>query len=127
MRFHHIGVACADSQKMLAWIERTHDIVERQGPVFDAQQNATLVMLRTRDGLEIELISGEMVKTIVKRGLAFYHICYAVDDLEASIRTLSESGAMLISPAKKTVLFGGKQVAFLQTPMGIIELLEQSP
>ena len=125
MRFHHIGVACSDSAKVLDWLERTHDIVERQGPVFDPQQNATLIMVRTRDGLEIELISGEMVKTIVKRGLAFYHVCYSVDDLDGALARLTETGAMLIAPPKQTVLFGGKKVAFLQTPMGIIELLEQ--
>jgi len=125
MRFHHIGVACSDLTKVLAWIRRSHEISDETEPVFDPLQNATLVMLRTVDGLAIELISGEMVKTVVKRGMAFYHVCYSVDDLDVAVTELSASGAMLISAPKETVLFGGKRVAFLQSPMGIIELLEQ--
>jgi hypothetical protein len=124
MRFHHLGVASQDPGGVIRWIKETHAIVEESGPLFDPEQNATLTLLRTADGLTFEVVSGEQVKTLVKRGIALYHACYAVANLDDAIAELSKNGASLISAPKPAVLFGGSRVAFLHTPMGIIELLE---
>lgn len=125
LRFHHIGVACQDISKVKAWIKQTHPIIHEGESVFDPLQNATLVLLRLEDSLTIELISGDPVKDILKRGMSFYHVCYTVANMEKAVEDFREKGAIIFSAPKKAILFDNKKVAFLGTPMGIIELLEE--
>jgi len=124
MKFHHLGIACKDLELAKVWVSRMHSIVKEGKPVFDPLQNATLVLLHTAEGLLIEMISGEQVQHIVKRGTNFYHICYSVSTIDQSVKDLEGKGAIVISSPKPAVLFDGRKVAFLHTPMGMIELLE---
>ena len=124
MKFHHLGIACKDLGATKAWVKSTHSIVEEAGPVHDPLQDASFVTLRTKDGLLIELIIGNQVANILKRGINLYHICYAVENLDQSIAQLEQQGALVIAPPKPSTLFPGHRIVFLNTPIGIIELLE---
>ncbi len=124
MKFHHVGIACADLNAAKEWVRATHPIVEEIGPVTDPLQNASFITLRTQDGLLIELIAGGQVANILKKGVNLYHICYTVPDLDKAIADFEEREALVISGAKPSTLFHGKRIAFLNTPLGIIELLE---
>ena len=77
-------------------------------------------MIYTKD-VNIELVSGEMVKDLVKKKITYYHICYEVKNIQKSIDSFKNS--ILISPPKEAILFNNKKVAFLYTPIGLIELL----
>ena len=125
LRFHHIGIACEKINKVKEWIKRMYTIVYERGPLFDPAQNATVCLLRSEDGLVIELVSGEEVENIIKKGISFYHLCYAVQNIDEAIEDLKKGGAILFSPPKEAILFDKKKVAFLYTPMGVIELLEE--
>ena len=125
MKFHHVGIACHDLNTTKEWVKSTHPIHEEKGPVFDDLQNASFITLRTKEGFLIELISGEQVSNILKRGISLYHVCYVVHDLDKTINDFREKGALIISAAKPSRLFNGKRIAFLNTPIGIIELLEE--
>jgi len=123
MKFHHLGIACADIPATMAFILHTQDIATQSAIIFDERQNASLCMIETASGFAIELIAGPVVKNYVKKGIHIYHTCWQVADLEQGIKNLTDQGAMLIAPPTPAVLFQERPVAFLHTPLGLVELL----
>ena len=81
-------------------------------------------MMTLKDGTKMELVKGEIVDKLVKRHQFLYHVCYSTRDIGRKIKELEDLGAKMISEPKAAKLFGGKQVAFLMTQLGIVELLE---
>lgn len=124
MRFHHIGIATKDVKRGIEQIQKIYNTVTASEIIFDENQNATLCFIRTNNGIDIELIAGEMVSGLVKRGIQYYHICYTVSDIYKDIENMKKNGAIVISEPKPAKLFDNKKVAFLYTDMGLIELLE---
>ena len=47
------------------------------------------------------------------------------EDIEKEISRFEEKGCVVVSELKPAILFGGKRVAFLMTPTGLIELVEE--
>ncbi len=123
MKLHHIGVACKDIDGEIAAISKIHQVIEQSAKVFDAEQDAELVLLTLIDGTRIELVSGRQVEIFVKKNISYYHLCYEVADIDAEIERLVGEGALLVSPPKPAVLFDGRKVAFLNVSYGLIELL----
>ena len=82
MRFHHIGIATEDIDKMVIYLKNIMDLSEVGETVFDEKQNASLCMVTMTDGTQIELISGPVVEKLVRKRTFLYHICYETDDLE---------------------------------------------
>lgn len=125
MNFHHIGIATKDINVAIKDYQRLYKIKDKSIIVFDKEQDATLALIRTEAGLSVEFISGKIVENIINKGIQYYHICYEVDQLKDEIRRLTDLGARLISRPKPAILFEMRQVAFLSTPQGLIELLEK--
>lgn len=123
MKLHHVGVACANIEEEMVSIKRLHNVIAETSVVFDEQQNAQLVMLTLSDGSNIELIAGKQVENLVKKRISYYHLCYEVDDINATIEDLVGKGAMLVSSPKPAILFNNRKVAFLYVSYGLIELL----
>ena len=125
MKFHHIGIATENIEDMINHLKKIMEISEIYETVFDPLQNANLCMVILSDGMQIELISGEVVARLVKKRNYLYHTCYVVEDIDKVIDTLQEEGYLLISEPKDAILFGGKKVAFLSGKLGIVEVLEE--
>jgi methylmalonyl-CoA/ethylmalonyl-CoA epimerase len=124
MKFHHLGIACRD-------ISQAAQTLQAQGMgrpegerVWDAGQEAWLQMIIGDDGSRIELVQGPKVESLAKGGTAFYHICYEVEDLDASVEAQIQAGATLVEKAVPAPLFNGRRVAFVKGDAGLIELLE---
>jgi methylmalonyl-CoA/ethylmalonyl-CoA epimerase len=124
MKFHHIGVACANIKEEVDNITKIHEVIDVSPIVFDKEQNAELCILRTLEGIAIELISGEQVANIVKKRITYYHLCFETDDINTEIIRLQDLGAFLVSDPKCAILFDNRQVAFLQVSYGLIELVQ---
>ncbi len=124
MKFHHIGIATEDIDKMISKLKKFFKIKEISDIVYDKNQDANLCMITLEDGIKIELISGNVVSNIVKKRQYLYHTCYSVNDLDATIKTLIDDGALLVRESKEAILFNNKKVAFLMWNLGLIELLE---
>ena len=124
MKFHHIGIATEDIDKMISKLKEFFEIKEISDIVYDKNQDANLCMITLEDGIKIELISGNVVSNIVKKRQYLYHTCYSVKDLDATIKTLVDDGALLVRESKEAILFNNKKVAFLMWNLGFIELLE---
>jgi methylmalonyl-CoA/ethylmalonyl-CoA epimerase len=124
MKIHHVGIACDNVEESVEEFSNYHTILKQSKIVFDELQNAHLCLLNTDTGLDVEFISGPQVQRLVKKGVGFYHVCYEVDDLEATISTYLSKGAMLISEPKPAILFENRLVAFVRTSYGLVELLQ---
>jgi methylmalonyl-CoA/ethylmalonyl-CoA epimerase len=124
MKFHHLGVACEDLKEMLRFIRSTHDLVYESDIVFDVNQGASLCLIKTAQGVTIELVSGDVVQSLVSRGTTYYHCCYEVPCLDSAIEKLRKEKCKVISKPVPAVLFDYRKVCFLMTPMGLIELLD---
>jgi len=121
---HHLGIASANIAATEKFVRRSFRVTGTSGPVWDAKLNAELCLLETEGGPAIELVAGPAVTGLLKRRVAIYHVCYEVSALEATLTFLRGGGALPIIPPTPAILFGGRRVAFLQSPIGIIELLE---
>ena len=125
MKLHHIGIACRDIGQEVQRLAAIHDISERSPVVFDAGQNAELILLTLSDGTRLELVAGPQVETFLKKKITYYHLCYEVEDIMARIEQLLRTDAILLSPPTPAPLFDGREVAFLQVSYGMIELLSK--
>jgi methylmalonyl-CoA/ethylmalonyl-CoA epimerase len=121
MKFHHIGIATKNISETLDWVCNQFKIVTVSDKIYDKNQDAYLQMIETSD-VNIELVSGNIVEKFVKKNITYYHICYEVYDLDKSILEFQKS--IVISKPTEAVLFNNRRVAFIMTPIGIVELLE---
>jgi len=120
MKFHHIGIATKDLKKSLKFVQDNFEIKDISEEIYDKNQDATLQMIQTKD-INIELVSGSMVEKLIKANTTYYHICYEVKDIFKAIDEFK--GTMVISTPKEAILFDNRLVAFLMTPLGLVELL----
>ena len=88
--------------------------------------NAFVRLFNADTPFAIELVAGRSVEDIVRRGVSYYHLCDEADDIDAAIAQAVKLGAIRVRPPKPAVLFGGRLVAFVFTPLGLIEFLERA-
>ena len=124
LRFHHVGIACADLERAAAFVRAALEVASDSGPVFDPRQNATVRLFRDTDGAGVELVSGHAVVNLLPKGVSYYHTCYEVPDIVAAIDHFTARKCLLVSPPTPAVLFEMRKVAFVHSPLGLIELLE---
>lgn len=125
MKFHHIGIATENIDKMVEKIEKYFEVSDVSKTVYDEQQDADLCMVTLKDGIRIELITGEVVKNILKKRQYLYHTCYSVKDIDETIEKLVADGAFVVREARKAILFDNRRVAFLSGDLGLMELVEE--
>ncbi len=125
MKFGHIGIACRDILNCIEFLKSIVEIDSISEQIYDKNQDAVVCMIKTKDGLNIELISGNKVKNIVNKGITYYHLCYKVDDINKYIDYFVEKNCVILSKPQEAVLFDNNKVAFIYTPLGLIELLEE--
>ena len=121
MKFHHIGIATKNIEKTLEWVTEHFQIINISDKVYDENQDAYVQMIETID-VNIELISGNIVENFIKKNITYYHVCFEVDNLQEAMTSFKKS--IVISKPAKAILFDNRKVAFLLTPIGIVELLE---
>ena len=124
MKIHHLGIATNNLEKVTKFIKDTHNVISQKGPIWDKNLKANLILFEVREGLAIELVCGPIVESLVRKKINLYHFCYEVNDLKIFINKFISNGATLIKRPTPAKLFDGRKVAFLITPCGIIELLE---
>ena len=119
MKIHHLGIATNNLDNAVKFINNTHTVISQRGHL-----NADLILLEVKEGLSIELVSGPVVESLVRKKINLYHFCYEVNDMKFFINKFISNGATLIKRPTPAKLFNDRKVAFLITPCGIIELLE---
>jgi methylmalonyl-CoA/ethylmalonyl-CoA epimerase len=122
--FHHVGIACRDIDEAAAYYGSQYRVESDSGTVFDPLQNAQLRIFNVGTPGAIELVAGPVVEKLLRRDFTYYHICYTTPDLEATLERARTGGGRIASEPKAAVLFGGRRVAFVYTPFGLVEFLE---
>ncbi len=125
MKFHHIGIATQDINSCLQFVKNNFDINHISDIVYDKNQDANLCLINLQDGSNIELVCGEIVKNYLKKRIFLYHTCFEVKDIHQSVQKLQKQDCILIVKPVEAILFDDRKVAFLQSKLGLIELLEE--
>ena len=127
VKISHVGLAVHSIAEALPFYREILGLEEESLADTDGARIAgvdaggTLVEL-----LEAERADSPIAKFIGRRGPGIHHICFAVDDLDATLERCREKGVRLIDEAPR-VGAEGKRIAFLHpasTAGILIELTE---
>ena len=126
-RIAHIGIAVDALDRILPFYR---DLLALPAVPLDDADGARIAGLRAGDSL-VELLEAEtpaspIGRFVSKRGPGIHHICFAVDDLNATLDRCRRAGVRLID---ETPRMGaeGKRIAFLHpssTGGVLVELTE---
>lgn len=126
-RIAHIGVAVDTLERILPFYR---DILQLPQVPLDDADGAHIVGLGAGDSL-LELLEATspdspIGKFVAKRGPGIHHICFAVDDLGATLERCHNAGIKLIDHTPR-IGAEGKRIAFLHpssTAGVLVELTE---
>lgn len=129
-RLHHVGYVVAS---MSGGIRRFQDdggelVV---GPTEDPLLRVVCALLRLPEGADVELVAphpdgGSPITARLRRGGGLDHLCFWVDDLQASLTRETDRDAVLLVPPTYAVTFDST-VAFVQRRTGlVVELMSGS-
>lgn len=130
MRLHHVGIVVADLDEATSHYEA---LGFRNGERHEIrEQNIAAVTFRAGPGW-MELIQptdleGPIARYMSKRGEGVHHVAYAVDDIVATMRRLSDAGMRLIDEKPRTGAHGWT-IAFIhpESCHGVLtELVQES-
>lgn len=128
--FHHIGIACRDiakSQSFYVDMGYTASLV-----VDDPLQHVRVCFLDKDGAPRLELLEpldeqSPVARTLDTVGVAPYHLCYEVQDIEAAVTALRKQRFLLINGPVPACAMDDRRVAFLfQKNTGLIELVENT-
>jgi methylmalonyl-CoA/ethylmalonyl-CoA epimerase len=63
----------------------------------------------------------------LNKNIKMYHQAYEVESMEPALATLTAQHAVVVSRPKPAIAFGGRKVAFLMLPNGLLIELIESP
>lgn len=129
MKFHHIGVAVYNFDASVPFYEAQG--YQKKVEIYDPKQNVEVCILHHSIFPCIELLAPHDDKspinnTLKKSGASPYHICYEVDDIEASFAKLKKEKFMPISKITVSNAFDNHKVCFFfKKDIGLIEIIEK--
>jgi methylmalonyl-CoA epimerase len=111
----HVGVAVGDLDQALSLYERTYGMPVVHRETVESQ-GVEAVLVEIGEG-HVELLRPLGPETVVgrfiaKRGEGLHHVAYRVEDIDASLARLKETGVELID-AEARIGIRGSRVAFL--------------
>ena len=114
-RVDHIGVAVEDIDAALELYERDYEMTLVHREVVESQGVEAVLLDVGENHVELLMPLGPdtpVGKFLAKRGPGMHHVAYQVDDIEAALASLRESGLRLIDETPR-VGIRGSRVAFL--------------
>lgn len=129
LTFHHIGIACNS-------IDKTREFYLQMGyqaadVVDDPVQHVRVCFLENGDKApRIELLEpldgqSPIARTLASVGVAPYHTCYEVEDIELAVAALRKQRFLLVNGPVPACAMGNRRIAFLYNKnIGLIEVVE---
>ncbi|HEX6052490.1 MAG TPA: methylmalonyl-CoA epimerase [Gemmatimonadaceae bacterium] len=126
-RIAHIGIAVSDLDAILPFYR---DVLGMPETPLDDADGARIAGLSAGESL-VELLEARepgspIAKFVARRGPGIHHVCFAVDDIEATLARCRAAGIRLIDETPRPGA-EGKRVAFLHpssTAGVLVELSE---
>lgn len=145
MNLHHVGVAVTALAPAIAVHETVFGLHLVAGPFEDPLQKVAVCFLAgptvvaepdgavprgPRESL-IELCAplgdASPLAGFLKKQIGAYHVCYEVDDLDASLAHARAHACVLVSGPTPAVAFAGRRIAWFVTPTRqLTELVERA-
>ena len=122
-RLHHVGfVVRAMAGGIRRFEEAGGQVVV--GPTDDPLLGVTCALVRLPEGVDVELVAPlegyeSPITARLKRGGGLDHLCFWVEDLEASLAREIENDAILLVPPTYAVTFDST-IAFVQRRAGLV-------
>ncbi|MCL4459492.1 MAG: methylmalonyl-CoA epimerase [Chloroflexi bacterium] len=128
-RVNHVAVAVRDTEEALRFYKEVLGLQPSESKAAP-EQGLKITFLPIGDG-EIEFLepiseTSTVAKFLEKRGEGLHHICLEVDDIEATLHSLSERGVPLVDTIPR-VGAHGTRIAFIHPEAAhgiLIELSE---
>ncbi len=135
LRIHHMGVAVRDIESASRFYQSFMGLHRIGGVTEDPLQGVCVLFMSPDKNADLsscmllELVGpiGEdsPINRTLDRGVAGYHACYEVVDLDGAVEELAGAGAVLVRAPLPAVAFGGRRIAWLFLPNHhLVELLE---
>lgn len=130
MRLHHIAYVCDDVQKKADSLSALLGAAAVGEVVTDEFQGVKILFLKLPDETRIELLQPLNEKSpicrFLEQGGRLYHFCFEVEDLDAKLKELTESGrAFVVKPPAQAPAIENRRVAFVVTDeKDLIEFVE---
>ncbi len=131
MKINHIGVAVEDIHSACCEYEKLGFV--KEGDVFVDIERKIQVQYIQNDMLRLELVAPiskeepSPVDRFIGTGKSYvmYHVCYEVEDIDASIIEYKQKGYFLMEGPQCSNAMGGYRTAYLfQKFVGLVELVE---
>lgn len=126
-KMHHVGVAVQDLRQASDGFCQLFGATVESEVYHDVNQGVKLMFLNM-GGLRYELLepaaNPSPLDGVLRRGISVYHVGYEVSGLDGRLAELASRGAILVSPPKPAVAFGGRRVAFVMWHGLMVELID---
>jgi len=130
-RMHHIGVAVKNLDDAQRVYERTLGYHLVSGPYDDPIQKVSVCFMSLGQPGEplVELVAPgserSPIAAVIAKGIGAYHVCYAVEDIQAAMARVRLGGGVLVGEPVPAVAFQARRIAWLYLPSRqLVELLE---
>ena len=131
-RLQHLGLAVADLDAAIRMHSDLFGWTLVSGPHDDQVQQARVASVGPPDGAGplLELVAPlneeSHITRLLARGMAAYHVCCEVDDIDATLQVLRSRGCVVVREPAAAVAFSGRRIAWLYTPLRqLTELVER--
>ena len=130
MRLHHVAYVTRNLDQKAAELAGLLGLRTAGPPVIDQVQGVRIQFMETGDGGLLELLEPYGEKSPVRRHLqkggGLYHLCFEVDDLEATLQRLRDTGdAIVVCEPVPAPAIDNRRVAFVvTTDRDLIEFVE---
>lgn len=129
-QFHHIGFAVKSIKLTSQYYLNSG--YETTPKIFDSVQQVFICFLSKNGNPTIELIepiseSSPVTETLKKNGVAPYHICYEVNNINEAIIKLQTQNFILVGNPVNAVALENRKICFLYNKdIGLVELVNSN-
>ena len=123
---HHFGCLVRNLDEAMACYGALFPVISPK--IYVSAQKVTVCFVQFADSISLELIEpaepSAATQTMLKRGIAYYHVGYLAKEYDQRILELEALGFSVVESFRSEA-FEGRRCAFLMTPLlHLIELIE---
>jgi methylmalonyl-CoA/ethylmalonyl-CoA epimerase len=125
----HIAVAVKSIETAARLWQAQFGYRQATEPVVNTRQKVRVVFLEKPGSLPVKLIEptgpASPVFAFTQRGGGLHHLCFRVENLDASLAHLSAAGGRVVAPPQPGEAFDGERIAFVLAQPGLnVELID---
>ena len=132
LRLHHWGFVVADIERSAESFSQSLGAAWDKMVYHDPNQRVRVTFLSHTGSPVFELVQpasedSPVSRFLRERGGGLHHVCYEVEELEASMAELRSRGSVIAKRPLPAVAFGGRRIAWVITREKLlVELLERT-